>query len=114
TTLLVLPSVGAASMRDHQRGAALFSTTFEPAQGLGPLYNNTSCLSCHNTPAAGGGGPNGLATVLRIGRLSDAGYDALLARGGPVARAHSIAELGSSCDLAAGVPAGANVTSVRH
>jgi CxxC motif-containing protein (DUF1111 family) len=35
-------------------------------------------------------------------------------RGGPVARAHSVAELGETCTLMPGVPLGANVTSVRN
>jgi CxxC motif-containing protein (DUF1111 family) len=29
-----------------------------PAGQLGPLFNNTSCASCHSTPAMGGGGLN--------------------------------------------------------
>jgi CxxC motif-containing protein (DUF1111 family) len=37
----------------------------------------------------------------------------MIGRGGPVARAHSVRELGYPCALAAGIPAGANVTSVR-
>src|SRR5262245_45737730 len=26
--------------------------------GLGPVYNDTSCVACHNSGGAGGGGPN--------------------------------------------------------
>jgi mono/diheme cytochrome c family protein len=26
--------------------------------GLGPVYNDTSCIACHNSGGAGGGGPN--------------------------------------------------------
>jgi CxxC motif-containing protein (DUF1111 family) len=97
------------------RGARLFSARFGAPQGLGPLFNDVSCAECHNTPTIGGGGPAGLAPVLRIGRLADGAYDPLLARGGPVARAHSVAELGpTSCGAMAGVPAGANLTSVRN
>jgi|SRR5579871_6257162 len=59
-------------------------------------------------------GSDGLATVVRIGRLTDEGFDPLLGRGGPVARAHSVAELGLPCRLQPGIPAGANVTSVRN
>jgi CxxC motif-containing protein (DUF1111 family) len=105
---------GASSTPDPRRGEQLFATTFTPAQGLGPLFNNTSCLACHNTPRPGGGGPDGLATVIRIGQLSSSGFDPMLDRGGPFARAHSISELGVSCDLRPGIPAGANVTSIRN
>jgi CxxC motif-containing protein (DUF1111 family) len=99
---------------DAERGRVVFATTFTPAQGLGPLFNNTSCLGCHNTPVPGGGGLDGLATVLRIGQLTNAGFDPMLGRGGPLARAHAVSELGVPCPLSAGVPSGANATSVRN
>lgn len=96
------------------RGAALFSTTFTPAQGLGPLFNRASCIGCHAGPSIGGMGPGGLGTATRVGRLSAAGFEPMTGRGGPIARAHSVAEQGLACDLEAGIPAGANVTSVRN
>lgn len=96
------------------RGAAVFARALSPADGLGPLYNATACVDCHASPVAGGMGPDGLATVLRVGRLSDTGFDPLVGRGGPVARAHSVAELGLPCQLEPGIPAGANITSVRN
>ena len=42
-----------------------------------------------------------------------ASFDPLLGRGGPIARQHSIAELGVPCDLPTGIPAAANVISKR-
>src|SRR5262249_55240831 len=70
--------------------------------------------ACHLSPAAGGMGPEGLATVTRVGRLGGAGFDPLEGRGGPVARAHSVAELGYPCGLVPRIPARANVTAVRN
>ncbi len=32
------------------RGQALFAKVFTPQNGLGPFFNNTSCLACHNLP----------------------------------------------------------------
>jgi mono/diheme cytochrome c family protein len=95
-------------------GARVFETAFTPAQGLGPLYNATSCAECHKTPTLGGMGADGLATVNRVGYLAGGEFDPLAGRGGPVARAHSIAELGAPCDLLPGPPAAANVISVRN
>jgi CxxC motif-containing protein (DUF1111 family) len=114
--LLLQARQGSADARvTVQRGAALFSATFTPKQGLGPLFNKTSCVDCHNTPTLGGGGPEGLAPVLRVGRLADDGFDPLVGRGGPVARAHSVGEVFSSeCTAMAGVPPSANLTSVRN
>jgi CxxC motif-containing protein (DUF1111 family) len=99
---------------DAERGRALFVRAFTPGQGLGPLFNDRSCAGCHLQPRAGGVGRNGLATVLRIGRLSRAGFDPMTGRGGPVARAHAVSELGVACGRRAGIPAGVNVTSVRN
>jgi hypothetical protein len=95
-------------------GARLFATQFTPEQGLGPLYNERSCLQCHRSPTAGGMGQDGLATVLRVGRFDGASFDPLAGRGGPVARKRTIAEVGAPCDLVAGPPAAANLISVRN
>jgi CxxC motif-containing protein (DUF1111 family) len=37
-----------------ERGRLVFSRRFTPGTGLGPLYNATSCASCHSTPVPGG------------------------------------------------------------
>jgi mono/diheme cytochrome c family protein len=96
------------------RGAQLFRANFTPKQGLGPLYNARSCLECHHTPTAGGVGRNGLSVVQRIGRYDGYEFDPLVGFGGPVARAHSIADLGVPCTLRAGPLATANLISVRN
>jgi CxxC motif-containing protein (DUF1111 family) len=96
------------------RGELLFSTTFTPGQGLGPLFNHTSCIGCHSTPTKGGMGSDGLGTVTRIGRLTATGFDPMIGRGGPIARTRSVSERGLPCDLEPGIPPGANVTSLRN
>jgi CxxC motif-containing protein (DUF1111 family) len=102
------------SPADAVRGAELFRTKFTAEQGLGPLFNEQACITCHLEPTAGGVGRDGLATVLRIGRLTAAGFDPMVGRGGPFAHAHAVSELGIACNRAPGIPAGANVTSVRN
>ncbi len=96
------------------RGDLLFSTSLTPGQGLGPLFNHTSCSGCHSTPTKGGMGPQGLGTATRIGRLTSNGFDPMIGRGGPIARTRSVTERGLPCDLQPGIPLGANVTSVRN
>jgi CxxC motif-containing protein (DUF1111 family) len=96
------------------RGEILFSASLTPRQGLGPLFNNTSCLACHSVPSKGGMGPAGLGTATRIGRLTADGFDAMIGTGGPIARTRSVSERGLPCDLQPGIPLGANVTSVRN
>jgi mono/diheme cytochrome c family protein len=82
--------------------------------GLGPAFNGRSCADCHVSPVAGGMGAQGLAIVLRVGQLNEQGYDPLFGRGGPVARMHTVAELGIACAVRPGVPLGANLISVRN
>lgn len=96
------------------RGADLFRHEFTPEEGLGPLFNERACAACHAEPTVGGMGPEGLATVLRAGRLTDAGFDPTFGSQRIEAHAHAISELGVDCDREAGIPAGANVTSVRN
>jgi CxxC motif-containing protein (DUF1111 family) len=95
-------------------GAQLFRTDFTPKQGLGPLYNARSCIEWHHTLTAGGMGRNGLSVVHRVGRFDGLEFDDLAGLGGPVARAHSVAELGIPCALAPGPPSLANLISVRN
>jgi CxxC motif-containing protein (DUF1111 family) len=51
---------------------------------------------------------------MRVGRLRGQRFDPMIGRGGPIARAHAVAGLPASCELATGIPAGANVSSVRN
>ena len=49
-----IPGLTQAELDAFERGRALFVKRFTPEEGLGPLYNATSCASCHSTPAVGG------------------------------------------------------------
>ncbi len=125
--VLALPSFGdgfvTATMVDHARhagaigpvpmGADMFATELSPLQAVGPLFNGRACGDCHNDPIEGGMGATPETFVTRVGRLSGGMFDPLIGQGGPVARAHSIAELGFPCGLPTGVPPLANVTSKR-
>ena len=99
---------------DAARGGELFRMEFTPEQGLGPLFNEQACSTCHAQPDVGGMGSDGLATVLRAGQLADGRFDQKFGTRRIEAHAHAISELGIDCDRAAGIPAGANVTSVRN
>ncbi len=99
---------------DAVRGRELFVAEFTPEQGLGPLFNDRSCAGCHLEPTVGGVGRNGLATVLRVGQLTPAGFNPMVGRERLEAPKHAISELGVACHRQAGIPAGVNVTSVRN
>jgi CxxC motif-containing protein (DUF1111 family) len=63
-------------------GRVVFNQVFTPPTGLGPLFNNVSCASCHNDPVPGG---NGSFLQLNASVLKPDGFcDPLADRGGPV------------------------------
>lgn len=49
-----LPGLTLEERGAFERGRAIFSRQFRPSEGLGPLYNATSCESCHSKPIPGG------------------------------------------------------------
>jgi CxxC motif-containing protein (DUF1111 family) len=110
----VAEEVASASPGLVARGEALFANDLTVAQGLGPLFNGTACASCHLSPRVGGMGKDGLAVVTRIGRQTEAGFDPLLERGGPVARVHAVIGASMACLTAANIPKDVDVRSVRN
>jgi mono/diheme cytochrome c family protein len=110
----MLASEDAADIGLRDFGAAVFRTDFTAEQGLGPLYNERSCLACHGSPTAGGMGADGLGIVNRVGRFDGQSFDPLVGRGGPVARSHFVVESGFACEAATGIPAAANLVSLRN
>ncbi len=96
-----------------EQGADLFSHDMTTSQALGPLFNERSCAGCHNTPNPGGMGDDAQSFVTRIGRTVHGDFQLLAGPAAPIARQHSIAELGASCGLPTGVPPQANLTSRR-
>ncbi|HVU52683.1 MAG TPA: di-heme oxidoredictase family protein [Polyangia bacterium] len=125
--VLELPAFGdglvTPTMVDHARragaadligmGADMFATDLSPLQLVGPLFNGRACGDCHNDPIQGGMGATADTFVTRVGRVANGMFDPLVGLGGPVARAHSISELGFPCGLRPGLPPLANVTSKR-
>ena len=57
-----------------EAGKAIFERNFTPREGLGPVFNNTSCAQCHNQGAIGGGSDT-LET--RYGRVIDGVFNSL-------------------------------------
>jgi hypothetical protein len=94
-------------------GADMFATQLSPLQLVGPLFNGRACGDCHNDPIEGGMGATADTFVTRVGRVSNGMFDPLIGLGGPVARAHSISELGFPCGLRPEITPLANVTSKR-
>jgi Di-haem oxidoreductase, putative peroxidase len=99
------------------QGEHMFTQQLGLDERLGPLFNGQSCDTCHNNVAGddipGGMGAGDDTFAFRVAHLEPGSFDPLLGRGGPVARQHSIVELGVPCDLPTGIPSAANVISKR-
>lgn len=51
-----LPGLTDSELARFNEGKALFDRSFYPEEGLGPLYAQTRCSSCHDLPGPGGRG----------------------------------------------------------
>ena len=49
-----LPGISAAQREDFERGIEVGLRRFDKSSGLGPAFNVTFCLSCHERPVPGG------------------------------------------------------------
>lgn len=80
---LPLPRLTDAELESFAMGQALFNRPFTPDEGLGPLFNQDRCSSCHDLPTSGGHGAEPVTKVSRFdpiegcSTLADAGGDLL-------------------------------------
>ncbi|MBM3962730.1 MAG: hypothetical protein FJ306_12640, partial [Planctomycetes bacterium] len=88
-----------------QAGRQDFTRVMTVQDGLGPIFNQTSCASCHNNPI---GGP-GSITVTRFGFTDGKGnFDPLTALGGSLLQQGAI---NAACVET--IPSAANTTATR-
>jgi CxxC motif-containing protein (DUF1111 family) len=74
-------------LADYVEGKAEFTNVETPATGLGPIFNDVSCVACHR---AGGTGGAGRRTVTRFGHTTNGVFDPLTALGGSLLQERSI------------------------
>lgn len=100
-----LPGLTAAELADFAEGLDEFQEEDTAASGLGPGFNNVSCVACHSTPAPGGG-----SAILetRFGRLVNGVFDPLTGSGGSLLQDFAIDPTAQEF-----VPAEANVVAKR-
>lgn len=82
-----LPGLSFEEAVQFADGQEEFRHVETPATGLGPIFNDVSCVACHN---AGGPGGAGRSTVTRFGRTTDGVFDPLESLGGSLLQARSI------------------------
>lgn len=74
-----LPGLTAEQLARFSAGRDLFHKAFTPDEGLGPLYNQARCSSCHDLPVIGGSGEE---VVNKATRFEGGRCDLLLDEGG--------------------------------
>ncbi len=101
----ILPGATAQEAAAFAAGSADFATRETPQTGLGPIFNDVSCIACHANPSSGG---SSKTTVTRFGQVTNGVFDPLTALDGTLLHAKAI-----SAVLLETVPAQANVTALR-
>ena len=108
TTLVLgqaLPGLTDDQAAAFKLGLRSFTTTETQAEGLGPVFNGTSCVECHKAGAVGGAGVDvTTARVSRIGGIRNGKYSDLPELGGPVMQARSLREFDTSCPVSGETP----------
>src|SRR5687768_8171705 len=61
-----LPGLTPAELAAFVRGDDAFARQFSPGQGLGPIFNNVSCASCHS--GDGRGRPDNALVRFSVGK----------------------------------------------
>lgn len=96
----------AARRAEFADGFNVFRQRENAESGLGPVFNDASCIACHGAPAPGGGSRR---AVTLFGRVDAAGaFDPLVHLGGPLLQDRALRP-----SLRERVPTEANVTARR-
>ncbi len=100
-----LARLNGTELNDFNAGLAAFDAVQTPTTGLGPIFNNVSCVACHSVPSPGGAST---ITVTRFGRTTNGVFDPLTQLDGSLLHARAIAPA-----LQELIPAAANTIAHR-
>ncbi len=82
-----LPNLTSAQQASFLAGKASFLVVETVATGLGPVFNDVSCVACHSSPAAGGGSTT---IETRFGRVVNGQFDPMTDFGGSLIQKQGI------------------------
>ena len=115
-----LPGLSPELLALFERGKERFEHEFTPEEGLGPIYNERACQTCHGGLGAPAGGPdpNGVGSefdVIHFGYDNNGMFDPMRELGGPVRQIRDIREAVPTCPIEGEtVPSSADIISQRH
>jgi CxxC motif-containing protein (DUF1111 family) len=108
----VLSGTSAAEQAAFEEGQDDFEEIETIEDGLGPIFNERSCATCHSVGGVGGG-----STILetRFGRITNGVFDPLAPFGGSLQQLFGIGDLGNGCNyFTESILGGANVVARRR
>jgi CxxC motif-containing protein (DUF1111 family) len=106
-----LPGLTADQQALFVAGQATFAQVEDVPSGLGPVFNDTGCVKCHNQPATGGGSDT-LET--RFGSVANGVFDPLVNLGGSLIQRQGIGMFNGVNFVGEVVPPQANVMAQRR
>lgn len=115
-----LPGLSPELLSLFEDGRDLFEHEFTVAEGLGPVYNERACQTCHGGLGApvGGPDPNGVGSefdVIHFGYDNVGMFDPMRELGGPVRQFRDISDVVPGCPIRGEtVPDSATIESRRH
>jgi CxxC motif-containing protein (DUF1111 family) len=105
-----LPRLNAADLAKFTAGQTVFTEVEEADEGLGPVFNEASCATCHTAPV---GGTTGRLET-RFGRRANGVFDPLANLGGSLLQDHAIGAVADGfVYVPEKVPGTANVVASR-
>jgi CxxC motif-containing protein (DUF1111 family) len=106
-----LPNLPADLSARFTAGLANFSTADTVPKGLGPVFNDVSCVACHSSPVAGGGSTT---IETRFGRLLNGQFDPMTDFGGSLIQKQGIGVYNGVNFVGEVVPAQATIVAGRR
>jgi len=101
----------AAEQGQFFAGREAFDAVETAEEGLGPIFNDTSCGVCHSVGGSGGGSDR---VETRFGAYGSNGFDPLASRGGSLIQTTGIGAWGACNFTGETVPANATVVAGRR
>jgi CxxC motif-containing protein (DUF1111 family) len=115
-----LPGLSAAELARFQFGVTEFTSVEGVEDGLGPVFNDTSCVVCHSVPATGGGSTRLEVRFGKGNQGNNGNFDPLPNLGGSLQQVSGIGVFpdpngGPACNYVGEVvPRQANIQSMRR
>lgn len=85
-----IPGLTADQLAAFNAGNTDFQRVETAASGLGPFFNDNSCVICHRGPAPGGSTGDATRLVTRFGRITNGEFDGMYDLGGSLLQNRSI------------------------